>query len=472
LARILPTFYSGVVWCLTVPTGAFVARRRGKIFVTGNSGFPKAHDVSKAIDKAAGEERTPTGRPKPGHEDFADATKHSLNLGWDRPWAHDPEKVRAYHMETEPTTEAAKAWKGWKTPSLKPSYEPVILVIAPRQGHTYADLALKFRTGALNIDGGRIGVGGKRPLRINNGEPDERGFGNKGSGISEGNTSAGRYPANVLLSHSEGCVLKGTKKVAGHKGYPNGPGGKSINYSSDKRSAEVRPSPWPGYADADGMEETEDWACVPDCPIRMLDEQAGESSPGHWPNGSVTGYGELGGGTRSYGGQGPKEAGGKVSRFFYCSKADRFEREAGLDDLPEQRFGQGNAAQARIERGESNPENVSMGYNTVKTIRNDHPTQKPIDLCRYLATLLLPPKIAAPRRLLVPFSGAGSEMIGALLAGWDEVTGIERDAHYSEIARARIPWWIAHPDGEQSAPEVRASKEKGKSTALDKWGLI
>jgi len=40
--------------------------------------------------------------------------------------------------------------------------------------------------------------------------------------------------------------------------------------------------------------------------------------------------------------------------------------------------------------------------------------------------------------LLVPFSGSGSEMIGALGAGWDEVVGVESDAAYCDIARARI----------------------------------
>ena len=45
--------YAGVVWCITVPHGAFIARRNGLIFATGNSGFPKSLDVSKAIDKRA-----------------------------------------------------------------------------------------------------------------------------------------------------------------------------------------------------------------------------------------------------------------------------------------------------------------------------------------------------------------------------------------------------------------------------------
>src|SRR5699024_3901994 len=58
LAEIEPVHYEGVVWCLTVPTGAFVVRRIGKVFVTGNSGFPKSMDISKAIDKGQGLSRS------------------------------------------------------------------------------------------------------------------------------------------------------------------------------------------------------------------------------------------------------------------------------------------------------------------------------------------------------------------------------------------------------------------------------
>ena len=75
---------------------------------------------------------------------------------------------------------------------------------------------------------------------------------------------------------------------------------------------------------------------------------------------------------------------------------------------------------------------------------NDHPCVKPLRLCRYLATLLLPPPRETPRRLLVPFSGTGSEIIGALLAGWEEVVGIEADERFVRIAEHRIRHWVAH----------------------------
>lgn len=109
----------------------------------------------------------------------------------------------------------------------------------------------------------------------------------------------------------------------------------------------------------------------------------------------------------------PANSGG-ASRFYYVAKASAGERSAGLAD------------------------------------KNPHPCVKPLALVRHLATIILPPKRDdGPRRMLVPFCGSGSEMIGALQAGWEEVTGIEREAEYVAIAGARL----AH-----HVPE-RASKE-------------
>lgn len=93
---------------------------------------------------------------------------------------------------------------------------------------------------------------------------------------------------------------------------------------------------------------------------------------------------------------------------YYCGKVTPKERNAGLED------------------------------------KNIHPTLKPIDLCRYLATLLLPPAEYTPRRLFIPFSGVGSEMIGAGLAGWERVCGVEFDTEnsYVDIAEKRLQHWL------------------------------
>lgn len=88
---------------------------------------------------------------------------------------------------------------------------------------------------------------------------------------------------------------------------------------------------------------------------------------------------------------------GGASRFFYCAKA----------------------------RGKKRKGNV-------------HPTVKPLALCEYLARLILQPERDTPRHLLVPYSGSGSEIVGALSAGWDHVTGIEKDDQFVATARRRL----------------------------------
>jgi len=134
---------------------------------------------------------------------------------------------------------------------------------------------------------------------------------------------------------------------------------------------------------------------------------------------------------------------GGASRFFkqvqtkldesdpirYEAKASRSERDAGLEGM-EKVIAGGMSGRANG----SLDGHISMG-------RNSHPTVKPIDLTKYLATLLLPPDEYAPRRILVPFAGVGSEMIGAMLASWEEVDGIEMEREYVEIAEKRIEYY-------------------------------
>lgn len=144
LVRVVPFHYTGKVWCLRVPTGCFVAYRDGVAFPTGNSGFPKSHNVSKAIDKAAGAERGTAYKPR-GDNGIYGKTKGKA-AGVDRtPGAilHEPA-----------VTEPAKRWDGWGT-ALKPALEPITVARKPFKG-TVADNVLEHGTGALNIDGCRV----------------------------------------------------------------------------------------------------------------------------------------------------------------------------------------------------------------------------------------------------------------------------------------------------------------------------
>lgn len=138
----------------------------------------------------------------------------------------------------------------------------------------------------------------------------------------------------------------------------------------------------------------------------MLDAQSGVSrsvgksdlSPYNGPNGYGTGDCDGWKGNWHKRGASHTDTGG-ASRFFYCAKASRAERGGG----------------------------------------KHHPTVKPLAICEYLARLILPPeKYRDTARLLVPYAGSGSEMVGAIQAGWRNVTGIEWEGEYVEIAERRI----------------------------------
>ncbi len=87
---------------------------------------------------------------------------------------------------------------------------------------------------------------------------------------------------------------------------------------------------------------------------------------------------------------------------------------------------------------ETHPENAVKHPKASKSERIDsgHPTPKPIGLCTALARLIRP--AAMPGRLIVPFAGSGSEMLGALAAGWGAVVGIEQASDYAQRARRRL----------------------------------
>ena len=94
---------------------------------------------------------------------------------------------------------------------------------------------------------------------------------------------------------------------------------------------------------------------------------------------------------------------------------------------------------------------------------NVHVAVKPLSLTVFLARLLLPPAQYAPRRILVPFSGSGSEMVGCMLAGWEEIVGIERERIYSLIAEARLTRWQAQGRAGNDAPGQAKGEGSGQA---------
>lgn len=342
------------------------------------SGFPKSHDISKAIDKEAGAERevvgeSPNWRP----------AKHHGGAGFDAAIGDGPAMMNI----TAPATPAAALWAGYGT-ALKPAWEPVILARAPRPG-TYAECALAHGTGALWVDGGRIeGAPPSVPQPVFN-SATGRIYGMRtGEGRNgEMSHALGRWPANLVLD--------------------------------------------PEAAD-------------------LLGKQSGVRAGGAFPGNSAKAakFSGIFNGGREYGGRldcEPRQMAdtGTAARFFYCAKAARGERDAGLEAMRyrgrNEVYGKGLNTATKLDPAMGHtPESVAAR----PQVRNHHPTVKPLDLCRYLATLIRPPEAYLDEaRLLVPYSGSGSEMIGAILAGWPNVVGIEREPEYVDIARARLAWW-------------------------------
>ncbi len=130
---------------------------------------------------------------------------------------------------------------------------------------------------------------------------------------------------------------------------------------------------------------------------------------------------------------------GEAARFFYCPKASRAQREEGLAHLPAVR---GFEAVDR-EEGSAGVDNPRAGAGrTASEIRNIHPTVKPVDLMRYLITLVTPPGGLT----LDPFAGSGSSGCGAIEAGM-RFHGIELHEAHAQIARARIAYYASQFGG-------------------------
>jgi len=110
------------------------------------SGFPKSHNISKAIDKAAGAEREVAGPGQYANRGRVDG-HNQCSVGDSK-----------NSLITAPATPLAAQWDGYGI-ALKPSFEPGICARKPRRD-TYANTAMEHGSGALNIDGGRVGTDG------------------------------------------------------------------------------------------------------------------------------------------------------------------------------------------------------------------------------------------------------------------------------------------------------------------------
>jgi site-specific DNA-methyltransferase (adenine-specific) len=429
------------------------------------SGFPKSHDISKAIDKAAvvpcdtcnatGKTRNPDAtswedfwldEPCPVCHGKGTIKGAEREVVGPNPHSCPGRKPGAFHIAggnhrdqlearmveqgidkppiTAPATDDAALWDGWGT-ALKPAYEPIIVAMKPRDG-TFANNALTWGVAGINVDGCRVPSGGVhgsvRSVGQGKGFKETMGNGiyNGTGGVVMPPHPQGRWPANLVLSHTPECRQVGVRKVG------NGNGGPARHNENDGTVAKGKQ--YEHVTRNYGTETVPAWECVPECPVRMLDEQSGKLTSGG-KNGATYTTDKQGicfPGLDKLTSPAISDSGG-ASRFFYTAKASRSERELGLlGHIPCLKCG-GLDSETHID---------PKTGKEVKCRRNGHPTVKPLELMRWLCRLTATPTGGV---VLDPFMGSGRTGVAAVLEG-REFVGIELERESFEIAEAAIAW--------------------------------
>jgi DNA modification methylase len=340
------------------------------------SGFPKSHNIGKAIDKINGETgrllkfvewyRTTGMKQKETNEIIGKSDVGSHYLRLDQPaiptvaiwkvlrprikceiptWVDElVERIEAEREVvgkhtapaksiygsgkmandvniTAPATEAAKQWEGWGT-AIKPALEPITVARKPIEG-TVAENVLKWGTGGINVDGCR--VEGKWDGSTRTNSPDKKQVYGDYSKIKTEQHPQGRFPANLIHDGSDEVV-------------------------------------------------------------------------GMFPNDN--------------------------QRFFYCAKASKRDRNEGCEGL--------DAIPKKNHIRQSDGRQMAGGYESLPT-KNHHPTVKPTKLMKYLIRLVTPPNGI----VLDPYAGSGSTGKAAILEGFNYLL-IEREDEYLPIIEARL----------------------------------
>lgn len=216
-------------------------------------GFPKSHNISKALDKKLGRKRKIIGKIIRGNVEKAKMS----GVTYARDKANKNNKaIFGYGVEniTNSASSIAKLYDGWGT-NVKPAFEPIIIAQKPVEG-TIAANVIKYGTGGINIDACRINYisnyNKKHQEDIARGQANAsngRMFGGKNKSLASSKTLKGRWPANVLHDGSPEIMaafgLFGKKKAGAAVNYNRQ--GHSGNKIYGKRNAD--PKPWVGYQD-------------------------------------------------------------------------------------------------------------------------------------------------------------------------------------------------------------------------------
>lgn len=384
--------------------------RDGLSWIYG-SGMPHGQNVAKAVEAQITRGGSSSRRLKAVEQDGGGSEyeiRHRINGKMS-----DRETV-SRRREYSPSVAEAEDWQGWST-SLKPAQEPIVLARKPLAETSVARNVIAHNTGAINIDACRIehrsqadmaeSVGKNRHADYGTAPGRNRVYGDYSTVESKNyDGSQGRYPSNVILTHTSECQLVGQKSVKSDSHHPaTRPSGGIGSTGHGGQSGLVERSP--------GTETVENWDCGAGCPVAEVDSQSGVSKSS---GGNGVGYGRSGGIYGAGGEQGvARNAGGLgdivgASRFFLTTESSFvYSAKAGAKERPV------------VTRDDG------------ETVR--HVSVKPLKVMRWLVRLLTPPG----GTILDPFAGSGTTVEAAMLEGFESI-GIEKEADYVDLIQVRI----------------------------------
>jgi len=258
-------------------------------------------------------------------------------------------------------TKGSSPYEGWGT-ALKPAHEPIVVARKPLSESTIAENVLKWGTGGLNIDASRVEGEAWKSVAPNKGGRIGGILGKQTEHPGGDAHPQGRFPANFIHDGSDEVV----GLFPDTKSKPRNDVGRELKKTR-------------GITGMSGAKWT-----------RQIDD-----------------YNDS----------------GSASRFFYCAKASKKDRNEGLEGFEEKE----NAGSYEFRT------DGSLDGKTTQAKANFHPTVKPTSLMQYLVRLVTP----KGGTVLDPFMGSGSTGKACKLEGFDFI-GIEMDAEYVKIADARI----------------------------------
>jgi site-specific DNA-methyltransferase (adenine-specific) len=436
---------------------------RDMIAYVYGSGFPKSLDVSKAIDKAAGAEREVVGQVK---------KLQSFGYEGNNCFGGDIERGGVMQITT-PATPEAKQWQGWGT-ALKPALEPITVARKPLIG-TVAENVLRHGTGAINVDGCRVGTETWTRKGGNGSTPyGSETTWNTSKTPDIDRTATGRWPANFIHDGSEEVVglfpdtksgfMRGGEKASKGLGMFGGGQSNADTYGDSGSAARFF-----YCAKASKRDRDEGLDCIEIITIFAVWEKEEKIArllvnmdtlqPKVTVEYTAKNKNGLEWSTLLFGKIFTEQFHSECKSI--TSTASNLITESKTLNVLAHYITKGYIAGVNLEQtdGGSHAENAAKSSTLILTTnektalalgvenavlptqlkinasagQNIHSTVKPTDLMRYLCRLVTPPD----GTVLDPFMGSGSTGKAAVLEGFRFI-GIEREEEYCEIAKARI----------------------------------